>query len=81
MSMLALGELLDADSSIKNIFYVFPFTTLITQTYESLKETLGLEDEDIAEIHSKAPENVRMKKMRMKISILIIWIRCLWTIP
>ena len=55
VSMLALGELLDADSSIKNIFYVFPFTTLITQTYESLKETLGLEDDEIAEIHSKAP--------------------------
>jgi CRISPR-associated endonuclease/helicase Cas3 len=56
-SMLALAELLAADSSINNIFYVFPFTTLITQTYNSLKTTLELNEGEIAEIHSKAPMN------------------------
>ncbi len=56
VSMLALAELLRADKEQKlnKVFYVFPFTTLITQTYKSLLETLGLNDDEIAEIHSKA---------------------------
>lgn len=56
-SMLALAEFLRADNNnqINKVFYVFPFTTLITQTYQSLSETLGLDDSEIAEIHSKAP--------------------------
>lgn len=55
-SMLALAELLRADKQhkINKIFYVFPFTTLITQTYKSLSETFGLNVDEIAEIHSKA---------------------------
>ncbi|MEG1952158.1 MAG: CRISPR-associated helicase Cas3' [Bacteroidales bacterium] len=57
VSMLALTELLRSDSEnvISNVFYVFPFTTLITQTYKSLSDTLGLIEGEIAEIHSKAP--------------------------
>lgn len=55
VSMLALAEMLKSDSSIQKVFYVFPFTTLITQTYRSLAETLGLEDSEMAEVHSKAP--------------------------
>lgn len=54
VSMLALAELLKADKSLQKVFYVFPFTTLITQTYQSLKDTLGLDDSELAEIHSKA---------------------------
>lgn len=56
MSMLAMAELLKNDEHhlISKVFYVFPFTTLITQTYASLKDTFGLEDSEIAEIHSKA---------------------------
>jgi len=54
VSMLALSELLKADKSLQKVFYVFPFTTLITQTYQSLKDTLGLEDGELTEIHSKA---------------------------
>lgn len=54
VSMLALSELLSANESLQKVFYVFPFTTLITQTYQSLKDTLGLEDGELAEIHSKA---------------------------
>ena len=54
VSMLALAELLKADNSLQKVFYVFPFTTLITQTYLSLKETLGLNEGELAEIHSKA---------------------------
>ncbi|MDA3778999.1 MAG: DEAD/DEAH box helicase, partial [Bacteroidales bacterium] len=59
LSILALAELLRNDintgeNNITNAFYVFPFTTLITQTFKSLKETLGLKDEEIVQIHSKA---------------------------
>ncbi len=58
LSMLALAEFLRDDllkkkNSITKIFYVFPFTTLITQTFKSLKETLELNNEDIVQIHSK----------------------------
>lgn len=59
LSMIALAELLSADIStgsqnINKVFYVFPFTTLITQTYKSLKETFLLEDTEITQMHSKA---------------------------
>ena len=59
LSMLAIAEFLRNDietgvNDISKVFYVFPFTTLITQTFKSLKETLGLEDDEIVQIHSKA---------------------------
>ena len=59
LSMLALAEFLRNDlqkkqNNITKVFYVFPFTTLITQTFKALKETLGLEDDEIVQIHSKA---------------------------
>lgn len=55
LSALAAMELLKIYKGQYNkVFYVFPFTTLITQTYKSLKETLGLKDEEMVELHSKA---------------------------
>lgn len=54
VSMLALSELLNNDRSLQKVFYVFPFTTLITQTHSAIKETLGLEEGEVAEIHSKS---------------------------
>ena len=61
LSMLSLAELLRNDldnnkNNISKVFYVFPFTTLITQTFASLKETLGEKDieNEIVQIHSKA---------------------------
>ena len=56
-SMLALSELLAHNPSIQKVFYVFPFTTLITQTYKSMKDTLGLLDGEIVEFHSKSVKN------------------------
>lgn len=53
VSMLAVAELLK-DKTLNKIFYVFPFTTLITQTYVSLKDVFGLENDEIIELHSKA---------------------------
>lgn len=57
-SMLALSVLCEQDSTIQKIFYVFPFTTLITQTYGSMRDTLGLSDGEIVEYHSKSPKNI-----------------------
>ncbi len=59
LSMIALAELMEHDlvtggNNINKIFYVFPFTTLITQTYGVLEKTLGLEESEIIELHSKA---------------------------
>jgi len=55
LSALAVLELLKRYRGLYNkVFYVFPFTTLITQTYKSLKETLGLKDEEMVELHSNA---------------------------
>ena len=56
-SMLVIGEMLRTDPTIQKVFYVFPFTTLITQTSKSLKETLGLSDGELVEFHSKAIKN------------------------
>ena len=53
LSMLAAAELLKQHKDISNLYYVFPFTTLITQTYDSLKETMGLEEDEIIQLHSK----------------------------
>jgi CRISPR-associated endonuclease/helicase Cas3 len=59
LSMIALAELLSADVNsgkehINKVFYVFPFTTLITQTYKALIETFELDENEITQIHSKA---------------------------
>ncbi len=55
LSMLATVELLKSNKGqINKIFYVFPFTTLITQTYSAIKETLGLSDNEVVQLHSKA---------------------------
>lgn len=53
LSILAAIELL-RNKNINKIFYVFPFTTLITQTYVTLKQMLGLNDHEIIELHSKS---------------------------
>ena len=54
VSLLAASELLASDKSLNKVFYVFPFTTLITQTYKTIKDTLSLDESEMVEIHSKA---------------------------
>jgi CRISPR-associated endonuclease/helicase Cas3 len=55
LSILAAVELLKIHKGKYNkVFYVFPFTTLITQTYTVVRDMLGLEEEEIIELHSKA---------------------------
>lgn len=61
LSILALAELLKADNKnkINKIFYVFPFTTLITQTYTTLNETLELSPQDITKVSSKSNFHIK----------------------
>lgn len=54
LSLAFATELLSLDSSINKLFYVFPFTTLITQTFKSIKETLEIGDDSVIQLHSKA---------------------------
>jgi CRISPR-associated endonuclease/helicase Cas3 len=55
LSMLATIELLKAyEGRLNKVFYVFPFTTLITQTYSAIKDTLGLDESEVTQLHSKA---------------------------
>jgi CRISPR-associated endonuclease/helicase Cas3 len=54
MSMIAARMLLELDPEINKVFYVFPFTTLITQTAKAIKDSFGLKDDEIAQVHSKA---------------------------
>lgn len=57
LSLMSTLEILQEDDSINKIFYVFPFTTLITQTYDSIKNTLNLNNSQIVQLHSKAKYN------------------------
>ena len=54
VSLLTAAELLASDKKLNKIFYVFPFTTLITQTYKTIRDTLSLDESEMVEIHSKA---------------------------
>ncbi len=54
ISMLVASELLDKNPELNKIFYVFPFTTLITQTNKSILETYGLTSNEVALMNSKA---------------------------
>lgn len=54
LSLAFATELMNVDSLLNKVFYVFPFTTLITQTFRSIKETLEIDNNSIIQIHSKA---------------------------
>lgn len=54
LSLAVALELLSHDTRLGKVFYVFPFTTLITQTYDDIKEKLDLTDAQIVQLHSKA---------------------------
>lgn len=53
LSLACVVELLQKHPTINKVFYVFPFTTLITQTFEAIKETIKLTNEELIQLHSK----------------------------
>jgi CRISPR-associated endonuclease/helicase Cas3 len=54
ISLACALEMLQHDRRLNKVFYIFPFTTLITQTYNSIVETLKLDEKQIIQLHSKA---------------------------
>lgn len=64
LSLMSAVEILKKDNSINKIFYVFPFTTLITQTYISIKKTLELTNNQIVQLHSKARYNQKHEEVK-----------------
>ena len=54
LSLACIAELLQTDKSLNKVFYVFPFTTLITQTFAGIRETIGLDKNEMIQLHSKA---------------------------
>ncbi len=55
LSLLATIELLKKhEGNINKVFYIFPFITLINQTYSAIKEVFGVSDNDIIALHSKS---------------------------
>lgn len=54
LSMLTVAELLRNNPELTKVVYVFPFTTLITQTHKAILETLLLPEEDLGLLHSRA---------------------------
>jgi CRISPR-associated endonuclease/helicase Cas3 len=62
LSIIAVTELLKANPELTKVYYVFPFTTLITQTFAVLRKSLDLYDNEIIELHSKAELGSRNKE-------------------
>lgn len=54
LSVLAATEILRLCPEMNKLLYVFPFTTLITQSHRSIAELLGLPEHEIGLLHSKA---------------------------
>lgn len=53
LSLALASELLEKNAELNKIFYVFPFTTLITQTFRGIQETIGLDNNQLIQLHSK----------------------------
>ena len=53
ISALVTAELLRLDPTLNKVFYVFPFTTLITQTHKVLRDTWQLDDSQMGLLHSR----------------------------
>ncbi|MFR7823873.1 MAG: DEAD/DEAH box helicase [Odoribacter splanchnicus] len=78
LSMLAVTELMAVHPEIQKVFYVFPYTTLITQTNQTLKMLGGLHG--TGGVAFKAGFNEKRRKERMdcmRIKSRIISIACL----
>jgi len=54
ISIGAAIELLRSDSAVNKFFYVFPFTTLVTQTAKAIGETLQVSNAEMIQLHSRS---------------------------
>ncbi len=54
LSIAFATELLKNDPGLSGIYYVFPFTTLVDQTAQAIKDTIDINDNELIQLHSKA---------------------------
>ena len=54
LSLASAIDLLNHHREINKIFYVFPFTTLVSQTFKSIQETIGATNDQMIQLHSKS---------------------------
>lgn len=54
ISIAAALRLLESHPELNKILYVFPFTTLITQTAKTIRETLELTNAQMVQLHSRS---------------------------
>ncbi len=54
ISLAIALELMLKNENLNKIFYVFPYTAIATQTFKKIKDTLGIGNETIIELHSRA---------------------------
>ncbi|MDO9554412.1 CRISPR-associated helicase Cas3' [Rhodonellum sp.] len=66
MAFIASMELLQANPELNKVFYVFPFTTLATQTLQVSQQTLGLEPDEWIELHGRAAWKEKVTKEEIK---------------
>ncbi|HPQ19906.1 MAG TPA: CRISPR-associated helicase Cas3', partial [bacterium] len=59
LAFLCIAELLQKRKELKKIFYVLPFTTLITQTFTSMLNTFDLSQNEIIDFHSKTGLHIK----------------------
>ncbi len=61
-SMKLALTLLKSNNNIKRIFYVFPFINLIEQNREVIKDTLGLNEQELSSVYSSSSWNIESNK-------------------
>lgn len=54
VSLVLATELFSQIPVLNKVFYVSPFTTLVTQTFESIKDILKIDNGHIIQLHSKS---------------------------
>lgn len=54
VSLAAAMELLKSNPELNKIYYVFPFTTLITQTAKTIQKSLEIEPNEMLQLHSRS---------------------------
>ncbi len=62
LSLAIALEMLRRDTTLNKLFYVFPFTTLITQTARSIRETLQVSNTEMIQWHSRSGFHTKQEK-------------------
>jgi len=64
LSLAIALKMLQRDETLNKLFYVFPFTTLITQTARSIQETLQVSNAEMIQWHSRSGFHTKREKQQ-----------------